>query len=264
MNLSPAEVNYIAAIQKLSIQGGRVSTNALAQEFNIAPASVTDMVQKLSEKELVYYEKYKGVSLLPSGEEVANQANVSDSIWVQFFKDKLSMNEPEIEEALDHFRKVQSKTVLRKLKQFLTIHSNQKHSENGFQEKQKVEKIPASLFDQPIPAVVEEIRPKKQVKKEQNENTKSSSLNQDSSVSTFGKSNLTLSDLNKGESCYILGVEALPSDFLKLLQVHQLIIGTQVRIVNCFEFDQSIQIEINGENILLSKKITESILIERA
>lgn len=258
MNLSPAEVNYIAAIQKLSTHGGRVSTNALAQEFNIAPASVTDMVQRLSEKELVHYEKYKGVYLLPTGEKVANQANISDSIWVQFFKEKLLMNDFEIEDALEHFRKVQSKTVLKKLKKYLgtnlTSGSSTKYynGENNHNQ--------SSLFDLPILPIVEKIQPLGQ----QTHNEKQNSGEKEQPVKKQEQSRFTLNQLNKGESCYVLGVENLPSDFLKLLQIHQLVIGTLVKISDCFEFDESIQIELNGQQLILSRKIAESILIARA
>lgn len=264
MNLSPAEVNYIAAIQKLSIHGERVSTNALAKEFNIAPASVTDMVQRLSEKEFVYYEKYKGVSLLPAGEEIANQANVSDAIWIQFFKDKLAMSEQEIELALDHFRKVQSKTVLRKLKQFLATNSTL-----GVSAKQSREQVQSTLFDQEIlapvsiPEITPVVRESADVVSSKFGNHHKKLIQENINVESE-RTKLVLSQLNKGETCYILGVEALESDFLKLLQVHQLIIGTQVRILDRFEFDNSIRIEFNGQNLILSQKIAESILIDRA
>ena len=42
-----------------------VSTNSIAAFLNTAPASVTDMIKKLSEKELILYQKYKGVTLSP-------------------------------------------------------------------------------------------------------------------------------------------------------------------------------------------------------
>lgn len=263
MNLSPAEVNYIAAIQKLSIHGSRVSTNALAQEFNIAPASVTDMVQRLSEKELVYYEKYKGVSLLPAGEEVANQANISEAIWVQFFKEKLSMDDFEIEDALEHFRKVQSKTVLKKLKNYLGASLNRISKPRSSVTREKYTQ--SSLFHQPILPIVEEIQSPNHSPEqlEAKEIGKRSEQNQKETEKQVEK-RLTLSQLNKGESCYVLGVEELPSDFLKLLQVHKFVIGTLVRISDCFEFDESIQIELNDQKFIVSKKIAESIMIARA
>ena len=44
-----------------------VSTNAIAERMETKPSSVTDMVQKLAEKEMLSYKKYKGTLLTPSG-----------------------------------------------------------------------------------------------------------------------------------------------------------------------------------------------------
>ena len=67
-----AEENYLKALYKLSQDGNtRVSTNDLARNLETAAASVTDMIQKLSDKKLVVYQKYKGCLLSPSGKEAA-------------------------------------------------------------------------------------------------------------------------------------------------------------------------------------------------
>jgi DtxR family transcriptional regulator, Mn-dependent transcriptional regulator len=64
MELSHTEENYLKAIFKLSEQDGSpASTNAISSEISTSAASVTDMVKRLSEKELINYEKYKGVTL---------------------------------------------------------------------------------------------------------------------------------------------------------------------------------------------------------
>ncbi len=49
----------------------KVSTSTLAQQMNCSPASVTNMLQKLSELKLVEYEPYQGVTLTPAGRKVA-------------------------------------------------------------------------------------------------------------------------------------------------------------------------------------------------
>ena len=50
-----------------------VRTKDLAESLNIKDASVTGMIQKLSEKKLVSYEKYKGVKLTKAGLKIGRQ-----------------------------------------------------------------------------------------------------------------------------------------------------------------------------------------------
>ncbi|MDX1543372.1 MAG: metal-dependent transcriptional regulator, partial [Christiangramia sp.] len=58
---SLSEENYLKAIFHLetSYKSG-VSTNALAEEMQTKASSVTDMVKRLSDKDLVNYKKYQG------------------------------------------------------------------------------------------------------------------------------------------------------------------------------------------------------------
>ena len=59
--LSFTEENHLKAIFHLSsVDNMDVSTNAIADSLKTKAPSVTDMLQKLSEKELVTYKKYQG------------------------------------------------------------------------------------------------------------------------------------------------------------------------------------------------------------
>lgn len=66
--------NYLKAIFALSGQEeGRVSSTALAERLRVAPASITNMLQKLASSPLpfVEYERYRGVRLSPEGKRRA-------------------------------------------------------------------------------------------------------------------------------------------------------------------------------------------------
>lgn len=69
--LSESIQDYLKAIYELRNENERAMTNALASKLNIAAASVTGMLQKLSEMKLVVYEKHRGASLTPAGEKIA-------------------------------------------------------------------------------------------------------------------------------------------------------------------------------------------------
>lgn len=69
--LSESQEDYLKHIFLLSESSNRVTTQSLADHLKIKPASVTGMIKKLAEVNLISYERYKGVQLTESGEKVA-------------------------------------------------------------------------------------------------------------------------------------------------------------------------------------------------
>ena len=63
--------DYLKAIYKLGVEGGKVSTSAIAARLDVAQASVTGMIKKLSEMKLLEYSPYRGVSLTEAGQKIA-------------------------------------------------------------------------------------------------------------------------------------------------------------------------------------------------
>lgn len=63
--------NYLKAIYEIQKELGKVSTNALSEKLNVAPASVTSMIKKLSEKKLITHRRYQGVNLTQAGRKIA-------------------------------------------------------------------------------------------------------------------------------------------------------------------------------------------------
>ncbi|MCH8568074.1 MAG: metal-dependent transcriptional regulator [Balneolales bacterium] len=70
--LSESQEDYLKHIFLLSEKSDEnVSANALAERLKVKPASVTNMLKKLSELSLIEYVPYKGASLTSSGELIA-------------------------------------------------------------------------------------------------------------------------------------------------------------------------------------------------
>src|SRR5690606_7767216 len=96
-NLSFAEENYLKAIYHLSESGDQqVSTNAIADKLNTRPASVSDMIRKLSEKGVVNYRKYQGVTLTKTGNSCALKVIRKHRLWEVFLVEKLNFNWDEV------------------------------------------------------------------------------------------------------------------------------------------------------------------------
>lgn len=102
------EENYLKAIYSLSLrQEGDVSTNALAELTATKAASVTDMLRKLSDKQLIHYKKYQGVHLTEEGERLALQVIRRHRLWEVFLVEKLGFGWDavhDIAEQLEHIR----------------------------------------------------------------------------------------------------------------------------------------------------------------
>jgi DtxR family Mn-dependent transcriptional regulator len=70
--LSAVMEDYLKTIYILQRETGeRVSTSAIAERLGVTSPTVTSMLDKLEERELVDREKYRGVELTPEGQTVA-------------------------------------------------------------------------------------------------------------------------------------------------------------------------------------------------
>ncbi|MCW5877151.1 MAG: metal-dependent transcriptional regulator [Anaerolineales bacterium] len=100
--------DYLKAIYELTHGETRASTNALAEYLNIAPASVTGMLQKLAATQppLVEYQKHQGVRLTPEGEKVALETLRHHRLLELFLHQILGYEWDEVHEEadrLEHF-----------------------------------------------------------------------------------------------------------------------------------------------------------------
>lgn len=119
MNLTAAEENYIKAIFHLQQAEGNVSTNQLAASLNTKPASVTDMLKRLTNKSLLNYEPYQGVRLSKDGKRQALTIVRKHRLWEFFLVDKLQFGWDEVHEVAEELEHVRSKKLVDKLDSFL-------------------------------------------------------------------------------------------------------------------------------------------------
>ncbi len=114
------EENYLKAIYKLAANGQEeVSTNALAEKLGTKPASVTDMLKKLSVKKLINYKRYQGVSLTASGKKIAIQIIRKHRLWELFLVKKLDFGWDEVHEIAEQLEHIESDELINKLEKFL-------------------------------------------------------------------------------------------------------------------------------------------------
>lgn len=111
-----SEEDYIKAIYHLGeLEHKPVATNAIAEQMQTKPSSVTDMVKKLSEKSLVNYKKYQGVSLSDKGRSVALSIIRKHRLWEVFLVDKLNFSWDEVHEVAEQLEHIKSDALIDKL-----------------------------------------------------------------------------------------------------------------------------------------------------
>jgi len=128
--LSRSEENYLKAIFHLSIKSEKgISTNAIAQQLDTKASSVTDMVKKLAEKELVFYKKYQGVTLTKSGEKIAANVIRKHRLWEVLLVEKFNFNWDEVHEVAEQLEHIHSKKLINEIDAFLGYPKRDPHGD---------------------------------------------------------------------------------------------------------------------------------------
>ena len=99
--LSTAIEDYLKTIYDLTTGGERASTNKIAVELNVKPASVTSMIKKLSAMHppLVDYQKHRGVMLTREGERAALQIIRRHRLLEKYLHEVMDFNLDEVHQA---------------------------------------------------------------------------------------------------------------------------------------------------------------------
>lgn len=114
------EENYLKIIYALAIrQDGEVTTNALADMTATKAASVSDMLRKLSDKQLIHYKKYQGVRLTDEGERQALRVIRRHRLWEVFLVQKLGFGWDEVHDMAEDLEHVRSEELVTRLDAFL-------------------------------------------------------------------------------------------------------------------------------------------------
>lgn len=218
-SISHTEENYLKAIFKISEKAEKpASTNAISTEIQTSAASVTDMLKRLSEKELIHYEKYKGVTLTDEGNRLATALIRKHRLWEVFLVDKLHFSWDEVHEMAEQLEHIKSDELVERLDDFLGKPKFDPHGD-------------------PIPDADGNFAVRKQV---------------------------LLADMKSGDSGVIVGVHDHTTAFLQYLDRLDLVLGVGIKVIERFEYDESVKILLKGEKEqILSKKVCQNLFIQK-
>lgn len=125
-----SEENYLKAIYHLAKDCEKgVSTNAIAHMMQTKASSVTDMLKRLSEKKLVNYKRYQGVSLTKDGEKKAIHLIRRHRLWEVFLVEKLNFTWDEVHEVAEELEHIKSEKLIDELDRLLDYPKNDPHGD---------------------------------------------------------------------------------------------------------------------------------------
>lgn len=147
--MTTSEENYIKVIYHLSFVSPKgVNTNAIAGMLETKASSVTDMLKKLSEKELVAYQKYQGVTLTEKGFLSAKMIVRKHRLWEVFLVEKLDFSWDEVHEIAEELEHIKSETLINRLDKFLDFPEFDPHGDPIPNEKGEIKKINKLLLSE--------------------------------------------------------------------------------------------------------------------
>jgi len=130
MNFTQAEENYLKAIYHLEIESKEsINTNLIAEKLDTKASSVTDMIKRLAQKELVNYQKYKGVSLSEKGIKIALSVIRKHRLWECFLVEKLKFSWDEVHDIAEQLEHINSTELIDRLDEFLDFPKQDPHGD---------------------------------------------------------------------------------------------------------------------------------------
>lgn len=118
--LTPSMEDYLEKIYELMKDKGYARVSDIASSLAVQPSSVTKMLQKLDDQEYVTYEKYRGIVLTKSGEQMG-KAMIERHAMLEDLLRMLGIQEDTIRvdvEGIEHHVSPQTVTQLYYLMQF--------------------------------------------------------------------------------------------------------------------------------------------------
>ncbi|MGL4583076.1 MAG: metal-dependent transcriptional regulator [Flavobacterium sp.] len=153
--LTYSEENYLKTIFHLSLgQSQGISTNAIAAKIETKASSVTDMIKKLNDKELITYQKYQGVTLTPKGIMAAKMIVRKHRLWEVFLVEKLGFNWDEVHDVAEELEHIKSEKLINKLDSFLGFPTEDPHGDPIPNAKGEIKQIDKKLLSEIEPSKI--------------------------------------------------------------------------------------------------------------
>jgi len=127
---SVSEENYLKAVYHLQQEGASaVPTSKLADYLQTRAASVTEMVKKLADKQLLHYKPYYGVSLTETGLLQALMIIRKHRLWETFLVERLGFSWDEVHAVAEQLEHIRSEKLVNAIDQLLDHPTHDPHGD---------------------------------------------------------------------------------------------------------------------------------------
>lgn len=140
-----AEENYLKAIYNLSQHESGATASKLSEKLNVKLPTINSMVNKLAEKELVEYQKYKGFILTAKGQKYALEVIRKHRLTELFLVKIMGFGWEEVHDIAEEVEHIKSPAFFEKMDLIL---SNPKFDPHGTPIPDKEGKLPKNILKQ--------------------------------------------------------------------------------------------------------------------
>lgn len=191
-----------------------IRTTQLSAMLNVKPASVTEMIKKLSEKKLISHQPYQGIYLTRLGQKLGLKVLRRHRLLELFLSKCLTVSWDDVHEEAERLEHAVSDMVIDKIDEFLNFPKFDPHGD-------------------PIPQ-----------KDGHYPNYKSVSKLSGLEIGVFGQI-VRISNDNKSFLTYITSIKCS--------------IGTDIQVLNKYDFDNSMDIKIGSNIVHISEFVARHI-----
>ena len=139
--MPPCKIYHLEAFS-----GKGISTNAIAEKVDAKASSVTDMVKELADKEVLFYKKYRGVTLSDLGNKIAISVIRKHRLWELFLVEKLNFSWDEVHDVAEQLEHIKSPKLINELDAFLGFPKKDPHGDPIPDKEGKFQKIEKQLL----------------------------------------------------------------------------------------------------------------------
>lgn len=119
MRNSLTEENYLKALYNIANEAGEVNVAELSKSLDIKMPTVTSMMKKLANKNLVHYESYKPLRLTEKGKKEAGLIIRKHRLTEMFLVDKMKMGWEDVHDIAEQIEHIQSPVFFEKMDELL-------------------------------------------------------------------------------------------------------------------------------------------------
>lgn len=123
------EENYLKTLYRLTLAQETVSVKNIAEQLDIKMPTVTSMVNKLADKKMVRYEKYKAIELTEKGRKAALQILRKHRLTELFLSKVMGLGWEEVHDIAEQIEHIQSDRFFNRVDEMLGFPRFDPHGE---------------------------------------------------------------------------------------------------------------------------------------